>query len=96
MIIIIPEPEWFYSYQDEKHFFDWLKDIPAVSSFSPEQDGLHVTIDTPVDDDSLADLLALCERYSLKMTALAVLCHSGNEQWFRNRDKYWYVKVFNS
>lgn len=91
---IIPEPRLFYAYQDEKNFFRWLEGIRAIKYVERKKGGLELTLESPIDDDSLADLTALLMRYGLDMKCLRSFCTPKNKEWFRKKGKYWYRYVF--
>jgi hypothetical protein len=44
--------------------------------------------------DELRELLAICQRYGVKMRQLAKFETTANRQWFRDPQKYWYNEVF--
>ena len=92
--MIIPEPKIFYSYLDEKHFFYWLEEIPAVKNVLGVISGLELTIIQPLDQPNLRDLIAVMKRYQLDMTCLADFCTPENEFWFRDPEKYWHTDIF--
>jgi hypothetical protein len=93
--ILIKEPGPFYSPQDEDYFFEWLQSIPAVKGVKGVKGGcLEVTIDGPVNEGCLADLMAVLSRYSVDLKPLKALCAPNNEKWFRDPIKYWYPAVF--
>lgn len=92
--LIIKEPNPFFSYLDEKSFFDWLESIPAVKSVVGTPQGLEVSLESPLDEKNLSDLIAVMHRYGIEKKHLRDLCTSENESWFKNTDKYWYKSVF--
>ncbi|KWT89279.1 MULTISPECIES: hypothetical protein [unclassified Variovorax] len=93
--ILIKEPQ-FYCYQDEKHFFDWLEGLKALKGMKRTPKGLALTVDFPIDDDSLADLIALLTRYRLDRATLKVFLNESNQKWFETSRAYWYRAVFKS
>jgi hypothetical protein len=92
--LIIEEPRRFYSNLDEKHFFDWLQEIPAVKSVVGGVNGLTVKLDTPIKDPDLRDLIAVLTRYGVNRKCLAVLLNASNQAWFADPQKYWHSAVF--
>lgn len=91
--ITIREPQ-FYSYQDEKYFFLWLEEIIALKRMKRESTGLVLDIDDPIDNDSLADLIALLTRYRIARTCLRIFLNEQNREWFSRSNAYWYRAVF--
>lgn len=94
MKFIIKEPLPFYSYLDEKNFFRWLESIPAVKNVVGTSKGLELSIEMPIDEPNLRDLIAIMKRYSLDMKSLKTFCDSTNDAWFKNQTAYWYKSVF--
>jgi hypothetical protein len=92
--IVIKEPGPFYSPQDEDYFFEWLQSISEVKEVSRVKGGLQVTIEEPVNEGCLADLMAVLSRYSVGLKPLKALCAANNEKWFRDPLKYWYLEIF--
>jgi hypothetical protein len=93
-ILVIKEPRIFYSYNDEKNFFRWLEDIPAIKKVTGSSKGLKVVVKTPIEDQDLRELLAVMSRYSLDLGSLKELLSEGNESWFKNPKMYWHSAVF--
>ncbi|MBB5912992.1 hypothetical protein BJY24_001859 [Nocardia transvalensis] len=85
---------WYYSHGDEAAFFEWLDKIPAVRSYGGRVNILEIVVETPVDEDSLRELLALCYRYRINMAQLRQLDNSRIGPWFRDPQKYWYEDIF--
>lgn len=95
-VLTIQGPNSFFSYEDEKRFFGWLEEIPAVKYVTGGTNGLAITIDDPIDDESLRELIAIYARYHLDMRALAVFCNENNEEWFKNKSKFWFSSTFDA
>ena len=91
--ILIKEPQ-FYCYQDEKHFFDWLGGLEALKEVKRTSKGLALSIEAPIDDASLADLIALLTRYRIDRRELKVFLNAENQDWFGRSRAYWYRSVF--
>ncbi len=91
MIKIDTSPISYFSYLDEKSFFDWAQSIPCVTSV----DGgfLHIKSKRLAEPD-LRDLIAIMYRYKLPMQQLQQFCNSSNEQWFRSSKTFWFKLVF--
>lgn len=92
--LTIPEPQLWYAYKDEKHFFKWLESISSVKKVVHRGVRLELTLEDPLSDGDLMDLIALLKRYRLNMTCLRVLCNSSNQHWFKRSNKFWYRQVF--
>ena len=81
----------YYCYQDEKYFYAWLEDIPAVKSVKGTPTGLAVAIEMDkFDIDCFADLIGLLRCYGLDMQPLRGCVTPQNEAWARER----YSKIF--
>jgi hypothetical protein len=91
MIKIDTSPIKYYSYLDEKYFFEWAQSIPCVKSI----DGgfLHIR-SKRLSKPDLVDLIALMYRYKLPMQQLQQFCNSSNEHWFKVDRMYWFKAVF--
>jgi hypothetical protein len=87
----------FYCYQDEKHFFSWLKTIKGIEQVTgaEKQLGLTLTIkDTGLNADDWADLIGLLMRYSVDMSPLRELVTPEHEAWLRGPKAYWHQKLW--
>lgn len=91
MIKIDTSPIRYYSYLDEKSFFEWAMEIPCVKSI--EGGFLHIG-SKRISEPNLRDLIAIMHRYELPMSQLQVFCNSTNEDWFKSEKAYWYKAVF--
>lgn len=83
----------FFSQLDEKHLFEWAREIPCVVRW--EQDTLVVK-SKRINEASLRDLVALFWRYKIPMTQLAQFRNTANESWFAAPAMYWHAAVFGS
>jgi hypothetical protein len=92
--LLIDEPRRFFSYQDEKHFFQWLEEITAVKEVVGGVNGLTVKLEAPIDDLDLRDLIAVLTRYGIDRKCLASLLNDSNRAWFADPKMYWYSAVF--
>jgi len=81
----------YYSYLDEKHFFEWAEEVPCVVSM--ERGYIHIESEEICEAD-LRDLIAVMYRYKMPMESLRVFCNSSNKNWFKSLDAYWYKAVF--
>ena len=81
----------FFSYLDEKAFFEWAESIPCVVETT--HGDLHIASDD-LEESDLRDLLAIMTRYQLQMKELQQFLNPENEEWFRSADAYWYESVF--
>jgi hypothetical protein len=93
-ILLIKEPRFFYSYNDEKNFFRWLEGIPAIKTVTGYSKGLKVVVKTPIDDQDLRELLAVMSRYSLDLRSLKELLSEDNKSWFNDPTMPWHSAVF--
>ncbi len=80
MIRIDTSPVRYWSYLDEKSFFEWAQQIPCVTSVAGGF--LHVR-SKRISEANLRDLIAIMYRYKLPMQQLEQFCNEGNEHWFR-------------
>ena len=83
----------YYSPLDEKHLFEWAREIPCVVGW--EQDTLVVK-SKRISEASLRDLLAMFWRYKIPMEQLAQFKNTANESWFAAPIMYWHSAVFSS
>ncbi len=81
----------FGSQLDEKHLFEWAREISGVLRW--EQDTLIVR-SKRISEEALRDLLSLFSRYDIPMEQLAQFRNSKNEEWFTAPHMYWHKKVF--
>lgn len=95
IVLVIPQPNPYYSYMDEKHFFSWLEEIDEVSRVTGIASNLEVELEVGMlSDDGLADLIALFYRYRLDMQCLRQFENEGNTAWLRSEDAYWHEPMF--
>jgi hypothetical protein len=86
---------FFYHFNDERTFFEWLRRIPCVERYVGEgRRGLVVYLKRRPRQDELRELLALCQRYGVNMRQLAKFETARNRCWFRDPKKYWYSAIF--
>lgn len=83
----------FGSQLDEKHLFEWAREIPGVLRW--EQDTLVVK-SRRISEASLRDLIALFWRYEMPMAQLGQFKNSANASWFAAPIMYWHAAVFSS
>lgn len=93
-VFTISEPMPFYCEKDEDYFFQWLQSIPAVTSVTGSARGLQLTLEDPIDKQSLYELAGIMTRYSIARKCLRTLCNASNEAWFKDSSMYWYKDVF--
>ncbi len=91
MIKINAQSIHYYSYLDEKSFFEWAEEIPCV--VSTEIGFLHIE-SNQLSESDLRDLIAIMFRYKVPMDQLKQFCNEENEDWFRDENTYWYASVF--
>jgi hypothetical protein len=93
-VLLLKGASQFYSYLDEKNFFAWLESIPAIKGVRGTPQGLELTIDSPMDRDSLSDLVAILTRYDVDRKCLKDLVRPEDAEWFQAPDAYWHNAVF--
>jgi hypothetical protein len=85
----------YYTYQDEKHFFDWLDSTPGIGKVTGGPKGLTIEIRDPgLGIDDWADFTALLVRYGIDLKPLRALVNSSNESWIRDPKRFWYEGIF--
>jgi hypothetical protein len=94
LILLINGPSPYYCQTDEDHFFGWLQSIPAIKAVKGTPSGLELTVQRPIDSDSLRDLIALLTRYSVDCRPLKPLCDEQQDEYFRAKGKYWHAAVY--
>lgn len=94
--LIIKEPNPYWSYLDEKNFFEWLESIPAIKKVIGigTSLGLEIYIKTPLNEPNLRDLIAILHKYGIDKKCLREFATSENEKWFKDNNSYWYKSVF--
>ena len=93
-VLFIDGPNPFYSQTDEDHFFAWLESIPAVKKVTGRGRGLELIVERPIDKESLRDLIALMTRYDVNRRPLRALCDEQEDEYFRDRGRYWRSAVY--
>ena len=83
----------YFSYLDEKSFFEWAEEIPCVKSTAGGY--LHIK-SKRLSESDLRDLIAIMARYGLPMPQLQQFLNAKNEHWFKSETAYWYKAVFKS
>ena len=81
----------YFSYLDEKSFFEWAQSIPCVVSV--DEGFLHIR-SKRISEQNLRDLIAIMYRYQLPMLQLQQFCTSRNEHWFKSNKSFWFESVF--
>jgi hypothetical protein len=94
-IVVIEGPSPFYSYPDEKSFFDRLEAIRSVQKIEGRGRNLEIKMRTPISDVGLRELLSVLTRYGLRdLSSLQQLANSRNRGWFEDPQMYWHRAVF--
>jgi len=94
-IVVIKGPSPFYSYPDEKSFFDRLEAIRSVQKVEGRGRSLEIKIRTPISDVGLRELLSVLTRYGIRdLSSLQQLTDSRNKAWFEQPQTYWHRAVF--
>jgi hypothetical protein len=81
----------FGSQLDEKHLFEWAREISCFVQW--DQDTLIVR-SSNISAEALRELIALFWRYRIPMHQLAQFENSRNAHWFRAPGMYWHQSVF--
>jgi hypothetical protein len=93
--VLIRDTVWYYCYQDEKHFFEWLESIRAVKKVVGGPEGLTVHFSRgELSRESWGDLLGVFARYGLDMRPLQALVGKRHEAWLRDPKKYWHKAMW--
>jgi hypothetical protein len=94
-IVVIEEPSPFYSYPDEKSFFDRLEAVRSVQKIERRGRNLEIKIRTPISKVGLRELLSVLTRYGVRdLSGLQQLTNSRNKMWFEGPQTYWHRAVF--
>jgi hypothetical protein len=92
---LIIQESHFYSYQDEKHFFEWLESIDGVKQVVGGPEGLLIQLKrNGLSRRDLYDLIALLMRYGVDMRGLKDFVTPKNKAWLTSRSAYWHTKIF--
>ena len=94
LVLLIDEPRPYYNQTDEDHFFGWLQSIPAIKKVKGVPSGLELTVQRPIDKESLRNLIALLTRYDVNRRPLKALCDEQKDESFRAKEKYWHAAVY--
>jgi hypothetical protein len=85
----------YYSYLDEKYFYEWLEGLDGVRSVTSSNDGLCIKLaEEGMSRAGAYDLIALLTRYQYPMRFVSELIRPEDESWFREPEKYWHASVF--
>jgi hypothetical protein len=85
----------YYSYQDEKHFFEWLESIDGIKRVVGGPQGLSIQLKgNGLNRGDLYDLIAVLMRYDIDMRGLQDFVTPKNEEWMKNPRAYWHAKIF--
>ena len=93
-IILVCKEVFFYSDLDEAVFFEWIKKIESIQNCKGVLDEFHLEVSLGVDDDDLREIIALFARYNIVMSQLRQLVRDDNKAWFKNKQAYWYLNIF--
>jgi hypothetical protein len=91
MIKIDTSPVRYWSYLDEKSFFEWAEEIPCIKSV---EGGVFHIKSKRLSESDLRDLIAIMYRYKMPMEQLQQFCNTKNERWFKSPIMYWHKDVF--
>jgi hypothetical protein len=82
-ITLICTPLQFYTQNDEKLFFSWLKKIKCINSFEGVKQSLHLHINShAIPNSDLLELMGLFDRYKFDAQQLKVFMNDSNKEWF--------------
>lgn len=82
IIILVCDPLWFFSQNDEILFFKWLKKIPFIIRYEGVGRSLHVTIPKELSLKDLIKMKGLFCRYQFDLTQLNGFKNEENERIF--------------
>lgn len=85
----------YFSQGDEDNFFKWLSRIKIIKNLIYKHKDVIIELESQlIDDEDLEELIAIYLRYKLDLSQIAQFRHDGNQEWFANKKKLWYKKVF--
>jgi hypothetical protein len=85
----------FYSYGDEKLFFDALGNFRGVQKIVGLGRGLVLTLNlSKMNRESVRDLIALLRRYRISLRPLSALADTPKFNWMREPTWYWATAMF--
>jgi hypothetical protein len=94
MPLLICKHVTFYSTGDERAFFEFAKRIKGVRKINGVGEQIQIHVVSRLSDASLLDVLALFHRYKIEMSQLSRFLTAKNADWFRDKTKFWFKKVF--
>ena len=87
----------YYSEHDEDVFFSWLPKIPCVEGHRGCLRTVYIRLACDLlREEDVRELIALYQRYNIEMGSLIALDLPEFAEWFRDKQKYWYSKIFKS
>lgn len=89
----IPNGPFFINH-DEAAFFGRLDKICGVRRYHGQISTLYLTVDLPLDDESLLELLSLVQRYGGDFSQFTIFETTANSSWFRAPGTFWHDAVF--
>lgn len=101
--LMVPEPILWYSQADEGAFYNAIHGLDSVLGIKVVSGKLFDGIPNQIElllskpklhEDNLRDLIGLLFRYDVDMNCLRNQLTDENSSWFKQRDTYWYKKVF--
>ena len=93
--IVIKEPMWFWDYNDEEAFFEWIDKLrPELERVRGGPQGLTLYIRENISPFTLISLIALFKRYNLNLALLQKLVTKDNKDQIQDKTKYWYKEMF--
>ena len=88
-------PQLFYSYSDEKSFFQWLESVSGVTRVNGTAEGLVIHLrSSRLSKSAFYDLIAIYQRYGGDMTQLAQFIPPASADYFKSPKMYWHKAMF--
>jgi hypothetical protein len=73
LVIISFEGPRFFGQADEDHFFQWLYSLPEYHDVRGVGTTLHLTLATPIQSETVRQLLVIFRRWRISTEPLAAL-----------------------
>lgn len=83
-VVLICEPLFFFSKNDEDIFFEWLDKIKSIKESKGYGKQLHIIFeDKNIPLEDLWDLMGIFTRYNFDYSELYVFRTKENNKWYR-------------
>ena len=87
----------FLSQGDENAMFAWLGKINCISKVSGVGADICLEIKVnQVDEECMRELLAIFNRYKMKLFILRPIAEKKRYKWLKNKTAYWYKGLWES